>query len=291
MRILIMTVYAVLLMVAPFLSYAQSDPLKESIDLRIDRIEKEMLRNKEQLEKFSRNITVLSDSVNNTNVNLNELHGQIDQQIINIEKIKSSVDLQVDGIVNELNRSQALNHDSMSHAKNQVYGVCLLMVLLSVGCMACSFVMYRRYSRMLQVVQSKYKEILEGYLDLNIRFMDICIDHDCTVNKEDHSLATKIADEITRIEINLSRMDSSVRGYKQIAKSIERIRNNYRSNGYELVELLNKPYDEGMKMNADFVIDESLPPGMRIITSVSKPQINYNGVMIQKATVTVSQNI
>lgn len=286
-----MTVYAVLLMVAPSLSYAQSDPMKESIDLRIDRIEKEMLRNKEQLEKFSRNITVLSDSVNNTNVNLNELHGQIDQQIVNIEKIKSSIDLQVDGIVNELNRSQALNHDSMSHAKKQVYGVCLLMVLLIVGCMACSFVRYRRYSRMLQVVQSKYKDILEGYLDLNIRFMDICNDHDRAVNREDHSLATKIADEITRIEVNLSRMDSSVRGYKQIVKSIERIRNNYRSNGYELVELLNKPYDEGMKMNADFVIDESLPLGMRIITSVSKPQINYNGVMIQKATVTVSQNI
>ena len=107
----------------------------------------------------------------------------------------------------------------------------------------------------------------------------------------DHSLVLKVADEITRIELNLSRMDPSVKGLKQLAKGVERIKNNYLSKGYEIADMLNKPYNEGMRINADFVLDENLEPGTRLITSITKPQVIYNGEMIQKAIVTVTQNI
>jgi hypothetical protein len=109
--------------------------------------------------------------------------------------------------------------------------------------------------------------------------------------KPDHSLALKVADEIVRIEMNLSRMDTSIRGYKQLAKAVERIKNNFLSKGYEITDMLNKPYDEGMRIHADFVIDENLEPGTRIITSIIKPQVIFNGELIQKATVTITQNI
>lgn len=113
-----------------------------------------------------------------------------------------------------------------------------------------------------------------------------------TEEKEvDHSLAKKVADEIVRIELNLSRMDASVRGHKQLSKAVERIKNNFLAQGYEIVDMLGKPYNEGMRINADFTINEELQEGERIITSITKPQINYNGEIIQKATVTVSQNI
>ena len=49
--------------------------------------------------------------------------------------------------------------------------------------------------------------------------------------KTDHSLALKVADEIVRIELNMSRMDSSIKGYKQLAKAVERIKNNFKANG------------------------------------------------------------
>ena len=107
----------------------------------------------------------------------------------------------------------------------------------------------------------------------------------------DHSLVLKVADEIIRIEANLSKMDPSVKGFKQISKAVERIRTNFEAYGYEIVDMLGKPYDDGMKVVANFVADESLTQGAQIITSISKPQINYNGVMIQSAQVTVSQNI
>lgn len=106
----------------------------------------------------------------------------------------------------------------------------------------------------------------------------------------DHSLALKVADEIVRIETNLSRMDSSVKGYKQLSASVRRIKENFAANGYEMVDMLGKPYKEGMKAIVNFESDDTLKEGEQIITNIIKPQINYNGVMIQTAQITVSQN-
>ena len=107
----------------------------------------------------------------------------------------------------------------------------------------------------------------------------------------DHSLALKVADEIVRIELNLSRMDSSIKGYKQLAKAVQRIKDNFQANGYEIVDMLGKPYNDGMKVTANFVSDENIEQGKQVITGIIKPQINYNGKMIQSAQITVSQNI
>ena len=110
-------------------------------------------------------------------------------------------------------------------------------------------------------------------------------------DNHDHSLALKVADEVARIELNMSRMDSSIRGYKQLSKAVGRIKDNFKANGYEIVDMLGKPYNEGMKVIAEFVLNEDLEDGAQIITGITKPQVNYNGQMIQAAQITVSQNI
>lgn len=107
----------------------------------------------------------------------------------------------------------------------------------------------------------------------------------------DHSFALKIGDEITKMEVNLSRMDPSIRGYKILCKGIERIKNNFLARDYEIVDMLGKPYNEGMKVVANFVSDDTLAEGEQKITGIIKPQINYKGKMIQSAQITVSQNL
>lgn len=110
-------------------------------------------------------------------------------------------------------------------------------------------------------------------------------------NEIDHTLALKVADEIVKIEANLARMDSSIKGYKQLSKAVERIKDNFMANGYEIVDMLNKPYNEGMKVIASFVSDETLADGEQKITGVAKTQVNFKGKMIQSAQITVSQNL
>lgn len=109
--------------------------------------------------------------------------------------------------------------------------------------------------------------------------------------KPNYSLVLKVVDEIVRIEMNLSRMDASVKGYKQLAKAVQRIKDNFQANGYEIVDMLGKSYNAGMKVIANFVVDETLEQGQQVITGIIKPQINFNGTMIQSAQITVSQNI
>ena len=108
-------------------------------------------------------------------------------------------------------------------------------------------------------------------------------------NKEpDHSLALKVADEIIRIQKNLHQMDSDTKGLKQLAASVKRIQDNFASNGYEVVEMLGKEYNEGMKVIANFIPSEELESGKQIITRIIKPQVNFNGQMIQSAQIEVS---
>jgi len=154
----------------------------------------------------------------------------------------------------------------------------------------------RRAQEALQAVQAKMQEesvkldnqllaIVQKQLDASVPSANK------TTGVPDHSLVVKLANEIARIETNLSKMDKSVRGYKQLVQAKDRMINNVRANGYEIISLLGQDYNDGMQFPARFVPDESLPEGKRIITGMIKMQVNYNGKMIQPAEIVVSQNI
>jgi hypothetical protein len=132
-------------------------------------------------------------------------------------------------------------------------------------------------------IDSKLVEIFESKMQL----ADVSAD---TGNKPvDHSLVIKVADEIVRIQKNITRMDEKTKGLKQLSASVTRIQDNVAANGYEIVEMLGMPYNEGMKVSATFVPDEDLEAGVQVITRIIKPQINYQGVMVQSAQIEVSQ--
>jgi len=129
-------------------------------------------------------------------------------------------------------------------------------------------------------LDGKLVELLEGQMKMAT-----------ATSTPDHSLALKVADEIVRIETNLSRMDPAVKGFKQLSASVRRIKDNFLANGYEFVDMLGKQYNEGIKAIVTFVTDDDLKEGEQVITGIIKPQINYNGVMIQAAQIIVNQNI
>jgi glucan-binding YG repeat protein len=107
-------------------------------------------------------------------------------------------------------------------------------------------------------------------------------------SEEDHSLALKVADEIIRIQKNLSKMDSTVKGLKQLNASVKRIQANFAANDYEIVDMLGKVYNEGMKVTANFIPSEDIEIGKEIITRIIKPQVNFKNKMIQAAQIEVS---
>lgn len=108
----------------------------------------------------------------------------------------------------------------------------------------------------------------------------------------DHTLALRVADEITLIERNISLMDSSVKGLKQLSRSVTKLRDNLLANGYEIPELLGKKYDQGMKVIVvSSIPDENIEKDQEIITKIIKPQVNFQDKMIQTAQIETLKGI
>ncbi|MEE9431209.1 MAG: hypothetical protein V3V16_09225 [Melioribacteraceae bacterium] len=135
-------------------------------------------------------------------------------------------------------------------------------------------------------LDNKLVEILET--QLKVKQAETKAQPTTSNKKEDHSLALKVADEVIRIQKNLGRMDDKTKGLKQLSSSVKRIQDNFMANGYELVEMLGKDYNEGMKVTANFIPNEDIETGKQIITRIIKPQVNFNNEMIQAAQIEVS---
>ena len=210
----------------------------------------------------------------------------------------------VNGMIDKTNSNVQANQETLQRRTLLVCIIAMLLLVIIVGVTyrltkriksgSTSIDEVRKAQDALQVAQEKMQEesvkLDDKLLELFDRQMANAPKNEGN-GKLDHSLALKVADEIVRIELNMSRMDSSIKGYKQLAKAVERIKENFKANGYEIVDMLGKTYNEGMKVIANFVVDEDLEEGKQIITGITKPQINYNGQMIQAAQITVSQNI
>ena len=165
------------------------------------------------------------------------------------------------------------------------------MMILASGSAFIAYVLIKLID-VLHQLDSKNK-----VLDLNNKNLQTLIDNNEDSNALnvktatiDHSFAKRVADEIVRMQTNLSRMDDSIRGYKQINASVRKLEQSLNSNQYELEDLLNKPYNIGMNLEATIIVDEKLEKGESIITRIIKPQINYKGKLIQAAHVEVSES-
>lgn len=277
---------------------------------RIDDLKREIQQVSESQKKISNEFAKLRKDSKLQNSKIRKLQSKetilvlqldsLNNNIQNLAKVQDSIRLSFQNDIQETNANITTNLGKMD-SRTMWGGILLLCSIL--GFSGYLYVKRRKdYSSMsevrkaqdaLQTAQSRMQEdsvkLDNQILALIERQMNAA---PTIVSVEaDHSLALKVADEIVRIELNLSRMDISVKGYKQLAKAVERIKNNFKANGYEIIDMLGKPYNEGMKVVANFVPDETLRSGEQIITGITKPQINYNGKMIQSAEITVSQNI
>ena len=254
---------------------------------------------KSQLKTVHRANLALKDSVMHINMQLkanvdsvNSLKVQFMDLSKTVEEKSSRLSEEIGATNSNLEVTQESNRKDFRKHAFYVGGIFLATLL---GFLVLILFLRNRMNRgsaTINEIKSVQKRIQEESLKLDNKLISI-VEKENIVSGEsgDHSLAVKVADEVVRIEMNLFRMDKSIKGYKQLSKAVERIKNNFTAQGYEIVDMLGATYNEGMRINADFVIDESLAEGSRIITSITKPQINYMGQMIQKAIVTVSQNI
>ena len=243
-------------------------------------------------------------SLSNENAKLAKVIDSLQNACRQLANTQATDRKNISGEINKTNSNVQTNQDMLRNRTLWMGIIAVVLLIIIIGVIYrlarriklgdTSIDEVRKAQEALQLAQTKMQEESVKLDDKLLEMFDKQISATPKVvgtDKPDHSLALKVADEIVRIELNMSRMDSSIKGYKQLAKAVERIKDNFKANGYEIIDMLGKPYNEGMKVTANFVADEELEEGKQIITGITKPQINYNGQMIQAAQITVSQNI
>jgi hypothetical protein len=102
-----------------------------------------------------------------------------------------------------------------------------------------------------------------------------------------HELPLKLGLEIHRMRKRIEHMPARTPGLGALKNALKRLEESFNEQGYELIDWLGKPFSEGLTLHARFVPSEELTPGEQIITKVIRPQINFNGVLVQAAEVEV----
>jgi hypothetical protein len=247
---------------------------KNDFSKQIKNLQTEVAQCKDDARNVSQNIAVLADSLG---VKISETATNADSKIVNIETAQAT------------------------SLKNGIIGGAVLL-LLSVALFLWLY--FKRKSDSASIVKqleeqkssieqrvvkeySVQTEVLENLMKI-IRKLPIT---PANGGEPDHSLALKLADEITLMERNISLMDNQTKGLKQLTRSIGKLKDNLAATGYEIPELLGKPYNTGLKaIITNTIQDESVEKGVELITKIVKPQVNYQDKMIQAAQIEVSIN-
>jgi hypothetical protein len=249
--------------------------------------------------KLKNQITTLSNDLLNTNRSLDSLRIQTIANSNEINKTGKDLDSKI--TTTETNANNKISAVDESLSKNSLYGIIGVLAAVLLSGLLYWLLSKRQKSDKTdvegQLSQTK-KTIEEEQIQINTKLAELYNGQMELLKTErkanhnngeiDHSLPLKVADEIVKMQMNLVHMDNKIRGHKQLSIAVTNVFDNFKANGYEIIDHLNKPYNEGMNMDASKEPDPLLKEGEQIIKRIIKPEIHFNNKMIQKAQVIVS---
>ncbi len=275
---------------------------KEDLEKEIKPLTERVKMLQSENSKLKTDIGSLNSKISSADLKIDSLQNQTDANTSAITQTTNELGIKIkeSGDKNEVKITEV----SESLSKNSLYGIIGVLSALLLSGLLFWLLSKRQKTDKTDFIEqlSKTKSSIEESLVKEFgKQTDLMESHlklieqqnnSSTLNantEPDHSLALKVADELTLIERNISLMDTGTKGLKQLSRSVEKIKDNLEANGYEIPILLGKPFNQGMKIvPVSTVPDENLDAGVEIISKVIKPQVNYNDKMIQAAQIEVS---
>lgn len=270
------------------------------IQKNIDKQNKEIDNLNIKVGKQSSLIESLSKEVQKLKIDNDSLSSLTGINRSNIASIAEDLGTKIQ--TTETNAKEGISKLYKDVEKNQLYWIIGTLVTLLLGGIVYWLLGKRIASNQTDVetqIRNTKKSLEEESLKLDAQLLDI-INSQLKIKEtetgkpengeKDHSLVLKVADEVTRILMNLEVMDKEIKGYKQLKKYSESILDNLKAYGYEIPQLIGMNYNSGLNMVATLEFDESVESGKQIIKRIIKPQVNYDGKVIQTAKVTVAFN-
>lgn len=255
--------------------------------------------------KLKNEIRVLNVKLSNVNESIDSLKTLIKENKTVISKTASELGIKISATENFA--TQKISDVDKSIRKNSLYGIIGILSAFFLSGLLFWLLSKRQkidkteFIAQLQRTKSTIEESLvkefskqTELMSTQIQLLEKQNNNPPTLpNSEiDHSLALKVASEINIIERNLALMDNNVKGYKQLKKSVEKLKDNLNANGYEIIDLLGKPYHPGLPVTIiNSFPDETLEKDMEIISKILIPAVRYKDKIIQSAQVEVNVGV
>lgn len=285
-----------------FSAFAQSNDSLEIVDLkqRVDNLERKLERQIGEIRSQQNALFNQQQKVNDS------LKSQLFDQGQKSETLKNDLKQKLDDTNDEMNKNvNTLSENIASNKTIAIIGIIAAIILLAIVFVILRSKISSKDSAIDKIrsaqdsLAAAQKSMQEESEKLDSKLVELLekqmtaqpVVTESKSSEPDHSFALKVGDEIAKIETNLSKMDPEVKGYKQLKQALKRIKDNFNAHGYEIVELLGLDYNDGMPFETQFVPDDTLPEGKRIISGITRLQINYKGEMIQSAKIVVRENI
>lgn len=277
------------------ISSAQSEKLNS--DISIEKLKIDLKKTKSELDEITAEVNRINKSTVNNESEIKQINSLVNSLKMSVDSANRNLENKI--TLTETNSKNQINVLGSDVDKNRLYWIIATLATLLMGVLMYLFLGKRIKSSQTDVetqIRNTKKSLEEESLKLDgelvkvfqkqLEVLEITPKNES--QDEDHSLVLKIADRLTAMETNHYRMDSNTKGLKQLKNAVKSIKENYLAKGYEIVEMLELEYKEGMNVTANFIPSDKIEKGKRIITRVIKPQVNFNGKMIQAAQIEVS---
>ena len=248
--------------------------INEKADILVlEGIEKKLAN---KIDSINFNVTNNSTKLANNNENINSIISTLNDQDVNIQTTSGKVE------------------------KNNHY-ILLILVLAILLLVACLFIYIQSSKNKTSILNTnekveKIKKLdkdLKNILENHTKILEVSNE----TNSKDETLKFLkiVVDEIMTMENNIYQMtedEKNSRGLKRIIRAIRNLRNNYKTMGYDIPQLLGTEWKEGDVIEiVSELHDENIEKGKRIITRIVTPRIDFKGEMIQRAKVELKSNI
>lgn len=286
-------------------AFAQNDTItltKHDFDKAFSSLNTSILSLQKENSRLSTKISILENQLSTANKSIDYLQIQMQNNSNAISQTANELGIKISKT--ETNTTQKITEVDKSLNKNSLYGIIGVLSAILLSGLLYWLLSKRQKIDKIEVVEQlqKTKSSIEESLvkefckqtdlfesELHLLAQQKTESSISSNAEPDHSFALKVASEINLMERNINLMDSKTKGLKQLQASVGKLKDNLSANGYEIPQLLGKPFDQGMRVIvATSFPDENLEKGQEIITKILIPQVNYNDKMIQTAQIEVS---
>jgi hypothetical protein len=285
-------------LISSFCAFAQV-LTKEDLDKEIKPLTEKVNSLQSENRKLKSEIRTLNSKLSIANKNIDSLRISTKDNINAITQTAKQLGIQIKetGDKNEGKITEVY----ASLSKNSLYGIIGVLSAILLSGLLYWLLSKRQQTdknQLSNIINSTKNELTQESAKLDVQLLEV-IEKQLKVADKlneteptiDHTFHKNSANELQRIANYVNTLTPESQEAIALQGSLGRLRNYFNASDYEITDFTGKEYDERIPMKIkETFYEETLTKGSEVISRTLKPQIKYNGQVIQEAEVTTKYN-